>query len=73
MRKTGGNIKETGCLIQLASSTKVNHATRVITLQLKQPICIYSDTDILRMAVNPHEYQAPFLLPHGLGTWLYIP
>ena len=34
---------ETGCLIQLASSTKVNHATRVTTLQLKQPICFYSD------------------------------
>ena len=33
---------ETGCLIQLASSTKVNHATMVTTLQLKQPIYFYS-------------------------------
>ena len=29
--------------IQLASSTKVNHATMVTTLQSKQPICFYSD------------------------------
>ena len=31
--------KETGCLIQLASSTKVNHATTATTGQL---ICFYS-------------------------------
>ena len=36
-------MKEIGCLIQLASSTKVNHAIMVTTLQLKQPICFYSD------------------------------
>ena len=28
----GGNNKETVCLIQLASSAQVNHATRVTTL-----------------------------------------
>ena len=36
------NNKETGSLIQVAYYTKVNHATRVTTLQLKQPICFYS-------------------------------
>ena len=32
MKRRGGNNKETGCLIQLASSTKVNHATRLTTM-----------------------------------------
>ena len=40
--KRSRNNKETGSLIQLAYCTKVNHATRVTTLQLKQPICFYS-------------------------------
>ena len=45
IRKRGGNNKETGSLTQLASSTKVNHVTRVTTLQLKQPISFYSVVD----------------------------
>ena len=35
-------MKENDCLMQFASSTKVNHATRVTTLQLKQPNSFYS-------------------------------
>lgn len=35
--KKGGNKKETGCLLQLAFTTKVNHVT---TLQVKQLICL---------------------------------
>ena len=35
MRKRGGNNKETAGLIQLASSTKINHATKVTTLFLQ--------------------------------------
>ena len=34
--KRSRNNKETGCLIQLAYCNRVNHATRVTTLQLKQ-------------------------------------
>ena len=39
-RRRGGSNKETCYLIQLASSTKVNYATRATTLQLQQPICL---------------------------------
>ena len=43
---SGGSNKETGCLTKCTiispSSTKVNHATRVTTLQLQQPIYFYS-------------------------------
>ena len=31
-----------GCSLQLASDTKISHATEVITLLSKQPICFYS-------------------------------
>ena len=45
-------IRAYGCLMQLASSTKVNHcllmlgATMVTTQQLKQPICFCSVHDV---------------------------
>ena len=38
-----GRKQETGCLIQLVSSTKVNDATRLTTMLLKQPNYFYSD------------------------------
>jgi len=37
MSNKGG---KTGCLLQLAFTTKVNHVTMVTTLQVKQLICL---------------------------------
>ena len=45
----GGNNKGTGCLMQLASTTKVNHATMVTTGLLKQLVSFYSDNTSLFM------------------------
>ena len=46
IRKRGNN-KETiylpACFIQLASDTKISHATTITTLWLKQLICFYSE------------------------------
>ena len=42
-----------GCLIQLASTTAVNHATMATTLLLKQLICLYSDAYVrAKLCVN---------------------
>ena len=42
MRKSIGNKEETTSLFFFITFTKLKHATRVITLWLKQPICFYS-------------------------------
>ena len=57
----GGNNKETGGLIQLVSSTKVNHGTRVTTLQLKQPTCFYSVEYVCQIASQTNKPDAKTL------------
>ena len=42
-----------GCSLQLASDTKISHATRVITLWLKQPVWFYNELYISMQCMIP--------------------
>ena len=65
-RKTGGNNKETGCVIQLASSTNwVNHVTRVTTQQLKQLKQCQEMSSQLQLQSSYRRLPTSFC--HGLG------
>ena len=56
-KNEGGNNKETGCLMQLASSTKVNHATRLTTM-IAQLNCFYTVHDLI-LYLPPHVAAPP--------------